>query len=231
MRTDPEEDYARGWVPFLDCKIFLDTRPLIPRVETEFWVEQALAEIKNASRGTMIYHSEKRIVILDLFSGSGAIGTAILKHLPDARVDFGEIDAGHFPTIRKNIRENGVNEVRARIIKTDVWSEILGVYDFIFANPPYLSEAHRERIQKSVLAHEPKQALFAEEDGFAFIRKTIEGAAQHLERKGALYLEHEPEQAEAILTLAASNGLSAGNRKDQFGLARYSVLSAKRWET
>ncbi|MDO8523954.1 MAG: HemK/PrmC family methyltransferase [bacterium] len=220
-------DYVVGWKPFLDCKIFLDSRPLIPRSETEYWVEKAILEIRR-ERGSAA------LACLDLFAGSGAIGVAVLKHLPNARIDFGEIDAAHFPTILKNIRENlptpdlrqadGVNEMRARTIKTDVWSAIAGTYDFVFANPPYLSEARRKRIQKSVLAYEPASALFARENGLELIRKTIQGAAEYLRKDGAMYLEHEPEQAEAVIALAVSNRLSAKNRTDQFGVLRYSVL-------
>ena len=86
-------DYVIGWKPFLDCKIFLDSHPLIPRAETEYWVEQAITEIQESKKaGAGTRH-------LDLFAGSGAIGIAVLKHLPQVGVDFGEIDAAHPPTI------------------------------------------------------------------------------------------------------------------------------------
>ena len=58
MLTDPNEDYERGFVPFLDQKIFLDSRPLIPRTETEYWVEKALREIPR----------DKEVRGLDLFA-------------------------------------------------------------------------------------------------------------------------------------------------------------------
>jgi release factor glutamine methyltransferase len=212
-------DYVIGWKPFLDCKIFLDSHPLIPRAETEYWVERAIAEIRESKK------ADASTRHLDLFAGSGAIGIAVLKHLPQVGVDFGEIDAAHPPTILKNIRENGIDESRASIIETDVWGNIQGTYDFVFANPPYLSQSRREKIQDSVLAYEPGVALFAAEDGLAIIRKTVEKLREHLSPAGALYLEHEPEQSDLISKLASENGLSAETRTDQFGLPRYSVIS------
>ncbi len=218
MQTDPTEDYAHGWIPFLDCKIFLDSRPLIPRVETEYWVEKAINELIASGLQLPVLR------ILDLFAGSGAIGVALLKHLPETRVDFGEIDSAHFPTIEKNIHENGIEKGRTKIIQTDVWSSIMDKYDYIFANPPYLSESRKSHIQGSVLLHEPETALFAAENGFALIHKTTEGVAKHLTKGGALWIEHEPEQSEPLLGLARKKGLSGESRRDQFGLMRYSVL-------
>ena len=215
MLTDPEADYARGFVPFLDCRIYLDSHPLIPRVETEFWVEKAIQELqlKGAPK------------CLDLFAGSGAIGVAVLKHVPSSRVDFGEIGANHLPTILKNILENGIDPNRASVIKTDVWSAMRGVYDFILANPPYLAKERVERLQDSVVRHEPHMALFAEDGGFALIEKTILGAPEHLSPAGVLYIEHEPEQARRISEIAEKTGLTAETKYDQYGIARYSLLS------
>ncbi|MDE2079228.1 MAG: methyltransferase [Patescibacteria group bacterium] len=218
MFTNPQEDYARGFVPFLDCTIFLDSRPLIPRIETEYWVECAIAEMRAR------FPDNGVVRVLDLFAGSGAIGVAVLKHLAGARADFGEIDAIHLPTIKKNIRENGIALERTCVIKTDVWSAVGGVYDAVLANPPYLAESRRGHIQESVLAEEPAQALFADEDGLALIRTTIEGAKAHLTPGGVLYIEHDPEQAGAIERIGKENGLSIETQKDQFGVLRYSTI-------
>lgn len=205
-------DYLIGWKPFLDCRIFLDSRPMIPANETEYWVEQALSEIRPDAS------------ILDLFAGSGAIGVAILKHLPETRVDFGELDAAHFPTIRKNIHENGIDEARTNVIQTDVWSGINGTYDYVLTNPPYVARERIERVEPTVLDYEPHLALFAEEEGFALIRRTVEGAREHLNPGGVIYIEHEPEHAEAIAALAKEKRFSVETRPDQYNVSRYSVL-------
>lgn len=215
MLTDPREDYARGYIPFLDSRIYLDSHPLIPRPETEYWAERAIAHIAKIPNAS----------VLDLFAGSGAIGVAVLTHVPDAHVDFGEIEKTHLPTIEKNIHENGIESNRARVIETDVWSNISKTYDAVLANPPYLSEARMERVQPEVLALEPHTALFAKEEGLALIRRMVEGLPAHLTKNGAAYIEHEPEQAETIATYAAKVGFKSVPQTDQYDVVRFSVLT------
>ena len=215
MLTDPEEDYARGQVPFLECTIFLDSRPLIPRTETEFWTEIAIKQI--GTRNT--------VTCLDLFAGSGAIGVAVLKHCPNARVDFSEIDPRHFPTIRKNIESNGIDTSRTHIYQTDVFSNISDQYDFILANPPYISRERMHDVEQSVREHEPEGALYARNDGFELIEKTLIGLTSHLTTSGIAFIEHEPFQIERIKATAHIHNLSAETMKDQYGIDRFTILT------
>ena len=207
--------YIIGWIPFLGCRIFLDSRPLIPRTETEYWVEKTLQE----------FPAEKNLKMLDLFAGSGAVGIAVLKNLPNTRVDFGELHAAHFSTIEKNLKENGIKRSQASFYETDVWSKISGRYDVIFANPPYLSKTRTSRIEKSVLLHEPHLALFVENNGMSLIEKTILGLPNHLDAGGRCYIEHEPEQTKPIALLAASIGFFCKTYCDQYQTPRFTKIS------
>ncbi len=222
MLTDPEDDYSKGFVPFLDCTIHLDSRPLIPRTETEFWTEKAIEKIKTFVDASTI---ETELRVLDLFTGSGAVGVAVLKHVPNSFVDFGEIDQTHASTIHKNILENGISPERSRVLITDVWSDITDRYDFILANPPYIDESLALRVQTSVTSHEPLRALFAPDRGFALLEKMMRGLHSHLSKKGIAWIEHEPEHAERILDVARELHLHADLKKDQYGLVRYSELT------
>jgi release factor glutamine methyltransferase len=207
--------YVIGYVPFLDTKIFLDSKPLIPRPETEFWVEKAIKEMENKPGS---------LKVLDLCAGSGCVGVAVLKHVPGALVDFVEIDKSHFPTIKNNVGSNKIDSSRTKIIESDMFEKIEGVYDFILSNPPYI-DPQIDRTENSVKRFEPHSALYGGDRGLTFIEKIIRNGPSFLTKDGEIWLEHEPEQKEQINQLATLEHLSCSSFPDQFGIIRYTVLS------
>ncbi len=210
------EDYTIGWKPFLGCKVRLDTRPLIPRPETEWWTEKAILEIQKKK--------DAPATILDMCAGSGCIGIAVLKLVRDTHVTFSDIEQKHFETIRKSLAENNIDPARASFVHADMWDGIDGTFDFVLTNPPYLARSRSARIDPDVLKYEPHEALFAEEEGFELIRRALLGAPDALTAGGKLWVEHEPEHEESILTLSNELGLKCTVHRDQFGLVRYSVI-------
>ena len=207
--------YIIGWTPFLDTKIYLDSYPLIPRPETEYWTALAIAEIKK--------HSNP--LILDLCAGSGAIGVAVLEAVPMAQVDFCEIDLRLHATIVKNICDNGIDYARTRIFHGDLFEKIpTGTqYDFILSNPPYIDPA-LDRAETSVKKYEPHLALYGGVAGMEIIKRIITEAPQYLAPNGALWIEHEPEQVPALTALAQSHFANVTTLNDQFGVPRFSIL-------
>ncbi|TAJ15913.1 peptide chain release factor N(5)-glutamine methyltransferase [Patescibacteria group bacterium] len=210
--------YVIGWIPFLNTKIFLDSHPLIPRSETEFWVEKAITTLSKNARA---------IRVLDLFAGSGCIGVAVLHHIPNSRVDFGELEVRHMTTIQKNIAGNNIDPARTQLFETNVWSNINDTYDVVFANPPYLAKSRIDRVEVSVGTFEPSEALFADEDGFLLIRETLEGLTLHLNPGGILYLEHEPEHEQTLKMVAEERGFEVNSYPDQFEITRFSTLTLR----
>jgi release factor glutamine methyltransferase len=165
-------EYVKGFTEFLGCKIDLSKKPLIPRQETEFWVQKAIKAIHHNCNDRRNYD----VAVLDMFAGSGCIGIAISRHVKNAEVTFADkykyFDSPNF-------------------VRSDVFSNIKGKFDFIFANPPYIPTTRRNRIQKSVLKFEPKTALFGGNDGLFYIRKFLKGAKKHLNSCGRIFMEFD----------------------------------------
>jgi HemK-like putative methylase len=210
--------YVIGWVDFLDCRIDLSAHPLIPRPETEFWVDREIAGMKKA-------HGTTPLRILDLFSGSGCIGIALAKHLPAAHIDLGEKDPLLCAQIRKNLTLNNINPGGTRVVETDVFSNITDTYDHIFANPPYIDPQKKDTVENSVLLHEPHEALFARHSGLGFIEKLLMEAPLHLTHGGILSVEFGEGQKEDIARLAKQHGLHAAFFRDQFERWRVAKLT------
>lgn len=212
LKTGVPLAYIIGWVPFLGAKIWLDSGPLIPRSETEFWVEKAIQDLKARNIANP--------KVLDLCAGPGCVGIAVLKHVPNSEVHFAELVDDHHQTIRKNIRENSIEVERTKQIGGDLFEHVTEKYDFILSNPPYIDPELSNRIQPSVALHEPSQALYGGVGGMEIIERIIREAPKFLSLGGVLYIEHEPEQEQVIKTLA----MNAEVFEDQFGMKRYTRI-------
>ena len=218
--------YLIGHTPFLDSRIFLDSHPLIPRVETEHWVKEAIEVIKTQQTNSLGI-VETQIKVLDLCAGSGCIGVAVAKNVPNAVVDFSELDKAHLPTIEKNLKENSIGQSRYKIFHSSLFNSLReNKYDFILSNPPYIN-AELDRTDDDVLNNEPHLALFGGKDGMDIIKEIIETSPNHLKNNGQLWIEHEPEQVQEINTLATKSGFEITNHKDQYKRDRYSILVLK----
>ncbi len=196
-------DYVIGWADFLGLKIDLAARPLIPRPETEYWTEKVIARLGDhpgPDPGSRILDSgfrrNDRVKILDIFCGSGCIGLAVLAKKPRAKADFADIDRIYFPGIRRSARSNKISSRRFRLIRSDIFKNISGKYNYILANPPYIPSSGR-RVQSSVKKFEPRQAVFAGRDGLKYIRPLLREAKAHLKPGGELILEFDPPQKNA----------------------------------
>ncbi len=250
--TDKNEgvpiEYKKGYTRFLNCKIDLSKKVFIPRTETEFWVKKTIREIQNPTlrrtqgcpeqrRGTKskIQKYNSKLKILDIFSGSGCIGIAVLKNIENSCVDFIDIEDKAVAQIRINLKLNKISPKRYRIFKSDLFKELalrtssepqsnsrVEGYNLIFANPPYVAEERIKEVQPEVLRHEPKRALLAGKGGLFFIRKFLKDAKNFLKNNGIIYLEIDPQQIEEIKKILKKYNYSEFNfYKDQFKKYRW----------
>ncbi|MFZ2522669.1 MAG: peptide chain release factor N(5)-glutamine methyltransferase [Minisyncoccia bacterium] len=215
LQTGEPVGYIIGFADFLGCKIDLTKRPLIPRPETEFWVEKAIKEMNKSKTPKMC---------LDMFSGSGCVGILVLKNCPNVKMDFSDSEMAMIMQIKINCKQNKVNNSKIRTIKSDIFENIVDKYDYIFANPPYISENKKSEVEKSVLDFEPNNALFGGSDGLLYIKKFLEQAEKHLNKGGKIYMEFGYNQKGDVSRILKDNSFTQTQfYKDQFGKWRYLV--------
>ena len=215
--------YVIGWAPFLTTRIYLDSKPLIPRPETEYWTEQAIRWLAGRA------HEVRAPAVLDMCAGSGCSGVAIAHALPTAAVTFAEIDSAHLSTIQKNLAHNlntryTSHPAQYTVRASDLFATVEGTFDLIVTNPPYI-DATLDRVDAAVQLHEPERALYGGPEGMAIITRLIADAAAFLRPGGQLWIEHEPEQTTAIATLATTHNLAAETHIDQYDVCRFTILS------
>lgn len=219
--------YVVGSVPFLGLTIYLDSHPLIPRSETEWWTDQFLAylEAKLPSKLAHPLGSEaSKFSFLDLCAGSGAIGCAALARLPQAQVYFGEVDPAHASTIRKNVDFVSPHFNPENIRIGDLFEPFGDMrFDVIAVNPPYIPSDRP--LPASVAGYEPPLALFAGDDGLDLIRRIASALPAHLTKAGVAWIECDSAHAAEACALFAAQGLSAEIRNDQYDRPRVLVVS------
>ncbi|MCL5794861.1 MAG: HemK family protein methyltransferase [Patescibacteria group bacterium] len=229
-------DYIIGFKEFLGAKIDLLYRPLIPRLETEYWVEKVIESLRPYAIGHKPYtipHPPatssfrdggrgKPICILDIFAGSGCIGIALLRALPFYKVDFAEKNTKFIKQIQKNLKINKIKTDRYNVIKSNIFGKIYKKYDYIFANPPYVSLKNNAAVEKTVLDWEPKSAVFANDKGLFYIKKFLFDAPKYLKKNGLIYIEFDAGQKQEIKQICQKIGYEKVIfYRDQFRRWRY----------
>lgn len=207
-------DFVIGWAPFLKCAIDLRYRPLIPRPETEYWTELAIKEISKREGAK----------VLDIFSGSGAIGIAVLKHVKNAKVAFGEYEPELVKQITYNLKLNKLEKRKSKVYKSDIFKKIKGKYDFILANPPYIPLARKHKVNLSVLKYEKSSSLWGGRDGLYFIKKFLAEAKKYLLPGGKIWMEFDTPEKTKIAAICRKTGYKFEPKRDQYKKWRYAVI-------
>jgi release factor glutamine methyltransferase len=174
--------YVLGRWAFRRVDIMVDARVLIPRPETEMLVDYVLDEVQSMAGST----------IVDLGTGSGAIGLAVLDELPISHttVWMTDVSSDALDVARANLAGLGRAGIGGRLAHGS-WFEALphelaGTIDVIVANPPYVEDDDPD-LDSGVREWEPPLALFGGTDGLRDIATIVSGCSHWL-RPGGLLL-------------------------------------------
>lgn len=167
----------------LEIQVTEDT--LIPRADTEILVEEVLSIVKGRKN------------LLELCTGTGAIGIALAKYGDFDKVTMTDISKEALQIAKKNIEEllDEGKKQRITLLESDLFENIEDQYDIIVANPPYIRAGE---IQNYELKYEPQLALDGGEDGLKYYRQIIGKAHSYLTKEGILVLEIGYDQAEEV---------------------------------
>ena len=201
--------YLIGYVNFYGYKINVNENVLIPRYETEYLVEKTIKYSKNLFN--------KKVNILDIGTGSGAISVALKKEI-DSSVTACDISKNALEVAKNNAK---LNNIDITFIESDIFKNIKDKYDIIISNPPYVSE--NEEIMESVYKYEPHLALFADDNGLYFYKKILEQAKDYLNDRFIIAFEIGYLQAQEITNFISEkySDVKVSVEKDLTGKDRY----------
>lgn len=189
--------YITNTQEFMGFEFYVDENVLIPQPDTEILVEEVLDIIK------IIKDKKKeKIQILDLCTGSGAIGISLSKNFAnDVIVTCSDISKEALKIVELNSKNNSVN---IKIIQSDIFKNIQNKFDIIVCNPPYIESDIIKTLPKEV-QNEPILALNGGKDGLDFYRIIIKEAKNHLNKGGYFALEIGFNQKEKVKKLLKDN--------------------------
>ena len=174
---------------FMKLPFYVDEDVLIPQPDTEVLVEETIN----------ISENENKKEILDICTGSGAIGVSISYYIKDSIVTLSDISERTLNIAKKNAIQNKVED-KIKLIKSNMFDKIENKFDIIVSNPPYIKTDIIKTLDKQV-QKEPAIALDGGNDGLTFYKILINEAPEYLKKKGCLCMEIGYDQKNEIIEL------------------------------
>ena len=179
---------------FWKYEFYVDENVLIPRPDTELIIEKVLK----------IYKKKNKIKFLDIGFGSGCILLSILKERKDFIATGIDISHKALNVCSINAYKLGVKN-RVKLYKSDIDKFLIGKYDLIISNPPYIKKSDLKYLEKDVKKFEPRLALDGGLDGISEIRKVIKKSSELIKNGGKLILEIAFNQKKEVKQLLRQN--------------------------
>ncbi len=206
----PLQHLLGSW-EFMGLPFMVNPNVLIPRAETEWLAEQVIER-----------YAGKPIRVLDLCTGSGCIGIAIKKFLPDAEVTLLDISDLALAVAKENAKNLNVQ------VKLEKWDLLQGVpfflekerYDVIVSNPPYIKTEDLPALQPEV-QQEPELALDGGADGLLYYRALAKDWTALLKDGGEMLVETGEDTGAGVQAIFAEQFPNAALHRDLAGLPRY----------
>jgi release factor glutamine methyltransferase len=190
--------YLIGEWSFCDLTLEVNPSVLIPRIDTEVIAERVMDVGRSMPPSCRV---------LDLCTGSGCIGLAVAAHVDESRVVLADWSEEALAVAHSNARRNHLNNaVCVRVNALEEPPEMLGSFDIIVSNPPYIPTDDIAGLDCSVRDYEPHMALDGGTDGLDFYRNIISRWKSLLRPGGMMIFEVGYNQADAVEQLMVEQG-------------------------
>jgi release factor glutamine methyltransferase len=203
--------YIVGSCPFWGRPFMVTPAVLIPRPETELVVECALALPRL-----------ERPRVLDVGTGSGCLAVTLALEVPRSLVLATDLSIPAVEVAKANARRLGAT---VRFCAGDLATHLIGPFDLVVANLPYVTDADIAGLPVEILRHEPRLALAGGEDGIDLLKLLLADLPRLLAAGGHALLEMGPLQRTTLGETIAATGLREVQRGlDHAGIERVLVL-------
>ena len=175
LKNGEPVQYIVGEVDFCGNILKVNKNVLIPRFETEELVDQTIKYINK--------FFDKKVDILDIGTGSGAIAISLKKKV-NSNVTATDISKEALDVAKENAI---LNKVDIDFINTNIYENIDNKFDVVISNPPYI--AYGEEIMDIVKNNEPHTALYADNNGLYFYEQILKNIKTILKEKYLISFE------------------------------------------
>lgn len=206
--------YVLGEAWFYNMKLIVNEHVLIPRPETEELVQLVLIETSN------IQNTAPKI--LDIGTGSGCIAIAVKKNIPGANVTAVDVSERALLVAKENAnnQHTDIRFLQVDFLNKMQWDAI-PMFDIIISNPPYIPFNEKEKMDITVTAFEPHQALFVpEKSPLLFYEKIAAFGKNHLNTNGKIFMESHENYAKETVAIFSQLYKKVNIKKDIFGKER-----------
>lgn len=212
--------YIAGVTPWRKFKIAVSNAVLIPRPETEYLIDLAVA----ASLANPLLQQGHWA---DLGTGSGAIALGLADVFSQATIHAVDCSSDALAIARANALNSGLAD-RIRFYQGSWWEplELLkGQFSGMVSNPPYIPTSTVSTLQPEVVDHEPHLALDGGADGLDCIRHLIDISPTYLRPGGVWLVEMMAGQADAVREMLLNQGsyCNVEIHPDLAGIERFAV--------